>query len=403
MTFSNFLKLSGRAEFSKKTWVRVWSTAGMVGVVDGCGDYLLVSAGIGRSGTLVLVDVCLKKIEKCGNMNLVDLKETLLDMRKQRLGLIQTPDQLRFSYVAVLQKCYNDAGPRASVYSDDDEEEEEVNEGSESEEMDDDQEEDDVVITNGITAFPRNPNEPPPLPPRPPDLLRDVSPDPPPPPMAPPPGPPEYTTPEKDDVVRYNEAGTTVQDQPSDNRWYMDQPEEDRQRELESSQEEEAPPPPPPRKESNFIKMRSDSPISEDHFLGLGNGGDDSPPPSPQETPPLRPPRDVRVPIDRHATMSHSMEENALISELNELQRIIDKKQTKEEDLRHEEDLVAKEATELRRRQRIERDNRLQSKVQEMQTKLRKEESNQVVFPWLLTGLAIIMVSYIGYYWFIKS
>jgi hypothetical protein len=134
------------------------------------------------------VDVCLKKIEKCGNMNLVDLKETLLDMRKQRLGLIQTPDQLRFSYVAVLQKCYNDAGPRASVYSDDEDEEEEVNEGSESEEMDDDQEEDDVVITNGITAFPRNPNEPPPLPPRPPDLLRDVSPDPPPPPMAPPPG-----------------------------------------------------------------------------------------------------------------------------------------------------------------------------------------------------------------------
>ena len=29
-------------------------------------------------------------------------------MRKQRLGLIQTPDQLRFSYVAILQKAYND-------------------------------------------------------------------------------------------------------------------------------------------------------------------------------------------------------------------------------------------------------------------------------------------------------
>ena len=26
-------------------------------------------------------------------------------MRKQRLGLIQTPDQLRFSYIAILQVC----------------------------------------------------------------------------------------------------------------------------------------------------------------------------------------------------------------------------------------------------------------------------------------------------------
>jgi len=37
----------------------------------------------------------------------VDIKSILLDMRKYRMGLIQTPDQLRFSYMAVLEgaKC----------------------------------------------------------------------------------------------------------------------------------------------------------------------------------------------------------------------------------------------------------------------------------------------------------
>ena len=33
----------------------------------------------------------------------VDIKSILLDMRKYRMGLIQTPDQLRFSYLAVLE------------------------------------------------------------------------------------------------------------------------------------------------------------------------------------------------------------------------------------------------------------------------------------------------------------
>ncbi|XP_062865389.1 tyrosine-protein phosphatase non-receptor type 2 isoform X3 [Trichomycterus rosablanca] len=37
----------------------------------------------------------------------VDIKKVLLDMRKYRMGLIQTPDQLRFSFMAVLEgaKC----------------------------------------------------------------------------------------------------------------------------------------------------------------------------------------------------------------------------------------------------------------------------------------------------------
>ncbi|XP_028144768.1 tyrosine-protein phosphatase non-receptor type 61F isoform X1 [Diabrotica virgifera virgifera] len=60
------------------------------------------SAGIGRSGTFCLVDSCLILIEKYG-LNSVDLKEILLEMRKYRMGLIQTAEQLRFSYQAIIE------------------------------------------------------------------------------------------------------------------------------------------------------------------------------------------------------------------------------------------------------------------------------------------------------------
>ncbi|NXO47315.1 PTN2 phosphatase, partial [Aramus guarauna] len=60
------------------------------------------SAGIGRSGTFSLVDTCLVLMEKKDAFS-VDIKKVLLDMRKYRMGLIQTPDQLRFSYMAVIE------------------------------------------------------------------------------------------------------------------------------------------------------------------------------------------------------------------------------------------------------------------------------------------------------------
>ncbi|XP_010863451.1 tyrosine-protein phosphatase non-receptor type 2 isoform X1 [Esox lucius] len=65
------------------------------------------SAGIGRSGTFSLVDTCLVLMDKRKDPSSVDIKAVLLDMRKYRMGLIQTPDQLRFSYRAVLEgaKC----------------------------------------------------------------------------------------------------------------------------------------------------------------------------------------------------------------------------------------------------------------------------------------------------------
>ncbi|XP_018421887.1 PREDICTED: tyrosine-protein phosphatase non-receptor type 1 [Nanorana parkeri] len=61
------------------------------------------SAGIGRSGTFCLADTCLLLMDKRKDPSSVDIKQVLLDMRKYRMGLIQTADQLRFSYLAVIE------------------------------------------------------------------------------------------------------------------------------------------------------------------------------------------------------------------------------------------------------------------------------------------------------------
>ncbi|XP_076649662.1 tyrosine-protein phosphatase non-receptor type 2 isoform X2 [Halictus rubicundus] len=60
------------------------------------------SAGIGRSGTFCLVDTCLVLIEEKG-LNSVNVRDVLIEMRRSRMGLIQMPDQLRFSYAAIIE------------------------------------------------------------------------------------------------------------------------------------------------------------------------------------------------------------------------------------------------------------------------------------------------------------
>ncbi|ESO89817.1 hypothetical protein LOTGIDRAFT_218669 [Lottia gigantea] len=65
--------------------------------------FIHCSAGIGRSGTFCLVDSCLVQIERERNMKCVDIRSMLIGMRSYRMGLIQTPDQLRFSYLAVIE------------------------------------------------------------------------------------------------------------------------------------------------------------------------------------------------------------------------------------------------------------------------------------------------------------
>lgn len=59
-------------------------------------------AGIGRSGTFCLVDCCLVLIDKEGE-NRVSVQKVLLELRKYRMGLIQTHDQLTFSYEAIIE------------------------------------------------------------------------------------------------------------------------------------------------------------------------------------------------------------------------------------------------------------------------------------------------------------
>ncbi|KAJ8291080.1 hypothetical protein GJAV_G00021150 [Gymnothorax javanicus] len=76
--------------------------SGSLGVVHGPA-VVHCSAGIGRSGTFSLVDTCLVLMDKSKDPTAVDIQKVLLDMRKYRMGLIQTPDQLRFSYMAVIE------------------------------------------------------------------------------------------------------------------------------------------------------------------------------------------------------------------------------------------------------------------------------------------------------------
>ncbi|XP_077982523.1 tyrosine-protein phosphatase non-receptor type 1-like [Glandiceps talaboti] len=61
------------------------------------------SAGIGRSGMFCLADTCLVLVERNQDMDSIDIKSILLEMRRYRMGLIQTPDQLRFSFLAIIE------------------------------------------------------------------------------------------------------------------------------------------------------------------------------------------------------------------------------------------------------------------------------------------------------------
>lgn len=60
------------------------------------------SAGIGRSGTFSLVDSYLLMLER-GCVDGQSIQSVLLTMRRYRMGLIQTHEQLKFSYQAIVQ------------------------------------------------------------------------------------------------------------------------------------------------------------------------------------------------------------------------------------------------------------------------------------------------------------
>ncbi|XP_065080738.1 tyrosine-protein phosphatase non-receptor type 61F isoform X1 [Ochlerotatus camptorhynchus] len=100
------------------------------------------SAGIGRSGTFCLVDCCLVLIDKEGE-DKVSVQDVLLELRRYRMGLIQTVDQLYFSYQAIIEGM-----KRMNNSSFEDFEELSV-----------------VAVNNQATSDQENDDTPPPLPP----------------------------------------------------------------------------------------------------------------------------------------------------------------------------------------------------------------------------------------------
>ena len=83
-----------------------WCTAGNVRlqqhkyILDKSCDFtLLFSAGVGRTGTLIAIDIALAQASK---ERQVDIPKIIVDMRKQRMKMVQTVVRktLRCSYLA---------------------------------------------------------------------------------------------------------------------------------------------------------------------------------------------------------------------------------------------------------------------------------------------------------------
>ena len=64
------------------------------------------SAGVGNSGAFTVSDACLSLLEGGKSFKTLDIKAVVLKMREQRPGLIDTFEQLRFTYLAVLNGAF---------------------------------------------------------------------------------------------------------------------------------------------------------------------------------------------------------------------------------------------------------------------------------------------------------
>lgn len=64
-------------------------------------------AGIGRTGTLIAIDEITQKIVEHETMTEIDIAQTILNLRAQRPGLVQTEQQYKFVYQTVLYHVEN--------------------------------------------------------------------------------------------------------------------------------------------------------------------------------------------------------------------------------------------------------------------------------------------------------
>ncbi|XP_065890896.1 tyrosine-protein phosphatase non-receptor type 11-like isoform X1 [Dysidea avara] len=76
------------------------------------------SAGIGRTGTFIVIDILLNVLEVEGIDNEIDIQKSIMLVRAQRSGMVQTEAQYKFVYLAILHYIRQHGSPKPeNVYS----------------------------------------------------------------------------------------------------------------------------------------------------------------------------------------------------------------------------------------------------------------------------------------------
>ncbi|XP_021957927.1 tyrosine-protein phosphatase corkscrew isoform X2 [Folsomia candida] len=71
--------------------------------LDGAGPIVVhCSAGIGRTGTFIVIDLIVDQIKRCGLHTDIDIRRGIQMVRAQRSGMVQTEAQYKFIYLALL-------------------------------------------------------------------------------------------------------------------------------------------------------------------------------------------------------------------------------------------------------------------------------------------------------------
>ncbi|KAK0394530.1 hypothetical protein QR680_000793 [Steinernema hermaphroditum] len=70
------------------------------------------SAGIGRTGTFIVIDILINQIKRIGSNCQIDISNTVKMVREQRSGMVQTEHQYRFLYRAIA--CFMESTTKAN-------------------------------------------------------------------------------------------------------------------------------------------------------------------------------------------------------------------------------------------------------------------------------------------------